>query len=94
MSCQVIWFEMEFKNQNFCPRAHWRLYVGEEVENLAGCVNPIILPDLRFTLEMATFELVTQHIAWIFIFNILPHSLVLRKQHQNSFVNICCTEVH
>ena len=63
ISGHVIWFEMELKNQNFCPQAHLPLYVGEETENLAGCVNPIILPDLRFTLEMATFELVTQHIA-------------------------------
>ena len=36
----MIWFEVEFKNQNFCPQVH-----------------------LPFTLEMTTFELVTQHIA-------------------------------
>ena len=40
---------------------------------ITGCANPITLPDLCFALEMATFELVTQHIAWVFIFNIPPH---------------------
>ena len=32
---------------------------GEGVGILTGRPNPIILPDLCFTLEMATFELVT-----------------------------------
>ena len=40
---------------------------------ITGCGSPITLLDLCFALEMATFELVTQHIAWIFIFNIPPH---------------------
>ena len=40
---------------------------------ITGCANPITLPDLCFALEMATFELVTQHIAWVSIFNIPPH---------------------
>ena len=70
MSGRMIWFEVEFKNRNFCPRAHLPQYMGVGVGTLAGCANPIILPDLCFTLEMATFELVTQHIAWIFNFNI------------------------
>ena len=65
-----MWFEMEFKNQIFFPWAHLPLYMGMGVGTLAGCANPIILPDLHFTLEMATFKLVTQHIARIFIFNI------------------------
>ena len=39
------------------------LYIGVGAGTLAGCANPIILPDLCFTLEVATFELVTQHIA-------------------------------
>ena len=56
----MIW---EFQNQHFCPQAHLPLYIGVGVAILAGCANSIILPDLCFTLEMATFELVTQHIA-------------------------------
>ena len=72
MKGYMIWFEVEFKNWSFCSWAHLPLYMGVEVGTLAGCANPIILPDLCFTLEMATFELVTQHIAWIFIFNISP----------------------
>ena len=63
MSGHMIWFEAEFKNRNFCPQAHLPLYMGVEVGTLAGCANPIILPDLCFTLEMATLELVTQHTA-------------------------------
>ena len=59
----MIRFEAEFKNRNFCPRAHFPLYMGLGVLTLAVCANPIILPDLCFTLEMATFELVTQHVA-------------------------------
>ena len=55
MSGHMIWFEVEFKNQNFCSRAHLPLYMGTGVGTLAGCANPIILPDLCFTLEMATF---------------------------------------
>ena len=70
MSGHVIWFETAFKNQNFCPWAHLPLYMGVGFGTLAGCANPIILPDLCFTLEMATFELVVQHITWIFFFNI------------------------
>ena len=63
MSGHMIWFEAEFKNGNFCPRAHLPLYMGVEVGTLTGCANPIILPDLCLTLEIATFELVTKHIA-------------------------------
>ena len=47
--------------------------MGVRVDTFAGCANPIILSDLCFTLEMATFEMVTQHLAWIFIFNIPPN---------------------
>ena len=61
----MIWFEAEFKNGNFCPRAHLPLYIGVEVGTLAGYANPIVLPALCFTLEMATFELVTQHISFL-----------------------------
>ena len=70
MSGHMIWFEAEFKNRNFCPRAYLPLNMGVEVGTLAGCADSAISPELCFTLEMATFELVTQHIAWIFNFNI------------------------
>ena len=58
----MTWFKAEFKNRNFCPQAHLPLYMGVGVQILAGCANLIILPDLCFTLEMTTFELVTQQI--------------------------------
>ena len=63
MSGHMTRFEMEFKNRNFCPRAHLPLYMGLGVGTLARYANPVILPDLPFTLEMTTFELVTQCIA-------------------------------
>ena len=56
-------FEVVFKNRNFYPQANLFLYMGVRVDTFAGCANPIILSDLCFTLEMATFEMVTQHLA-------------------------------
>ena len=53
-------------------RVHLHQYMGLGAGTLAKCANPIILPDLGFTLEMPTFEVVTQHIVWIFIFNMPP----------------------
>ena len=63
MSGHMIWFEMEVKNRNFCLQARLPLYIGLAVESVAGCANPIIPRDLRFTLEIATFALVIERIA-------------------------------
>ena len=58
MSGHVIWFETKFKNQ-FLYMGTLTTICGVGVGTLTGCTNPIILPDLCFTLEMVTFELVT-----------------------------------
>ena len=62
MSGHMMWFQTEFKNQYVLgytdPSYIWgRGGVG--VGTLMGYANPIIWLDLCFTLEMATFELVT-----------------------------------
>ena len=42
---------------DFLVHGHTNHYIwGVGVGTLMGCANPIILPDLCFTLEMATFE--------------------------------------
>ena len=61
MSRHLIWFKAEFKNQNFCPHTYpykWGLGVGP----LQGVPTQLFCL-MCFTLEMATFELVAQHIA-------------------------------